>query len=96
MLYEVELQASCNIGKGSVSSTVLKSVECFGTRNQIDMAVRCVGGVSFFYIMERIAKLLGYIYIFTVLNIVDAAEVQQDLQKDWLSIYIEPFTVSHR
>lgn len=94
MLYEVEQQASCNIGKGS--STVLKSVECFGTINQIDMAVTCVGGVSFFYVMERIAKLLGYIYIFTVLNIVEAAEVQQDLQKDWLSIYIEPFTVSLR
>lgn len=44
--------------------------------------------------MKRTAKLLGYIYILTVLNIAEAADVQQDLHKDWLSIYVEPFTIS--
>lgn len=44
--------------------------------------------------MRKIAKLLGYIYILTVLNTLEAGEVEQDLRKDWMSIYIEPFTVS--
>lgn len=46
--------------------------------------------------MKRIAKLLGYISILAVLNIAGAAEVPRDLHKDWLSIYIEPFTVGLR